>query len=71
MTNKQVERIVTLYLAASKVFAVLILALALLFGCMLVAEASNSALKDGLCEYMVIQNGEILSLEVFECSSDS
>lgn len=71
MNKKQVERIITLYLAISKVVAVLILALVLFFGCMLAAEASNSAPKDGICEYMVIQDGEILSLEVFECSSDS
>ena len=69
MNNKQVERIIALYIATGKIYAVVLIAIILFVGGMVAAEASNSAPKDGVCEYMVIQDGEILSLEVFECSS--
>ena len=69
MNNKQVERIIALYIATGKIIAVVLLAAILFVGGMVAAEASNSAPKDGVCEYMVIQDGEILSLEVFECLS--
>ena len=67
MNNKQVERIIALYIATGKIVAVVLLAIILFVGGMVAAEASNSAPKDGVCEVLVIEDGQTTVTEVGPC----
>ena len=67
MNNKQIERVIALYLLAAKSFALLLLVVLIFLAGLATAEASPASPKDGLCEYMVIEDGTITHTEVVKC----
>ena len=67
MNNKQIERIISMYIGTAKVFGAILISLALLIGYIATAEASPAAPKNGVCEVLVVEDGQTIVTEVGPC----